>query len=301
MRRIVPLIMLSCGIPLSVHSQWDDLSRAELGTILHVQFISPSSGWLVNLSDSLQGLLRTTDGGETWTRILSHPPGPFAWIDGFGFLDDSLGYAAALNGMRFRTTNGGRTWDTSGTGGMNTNIKIFTPVLAYSGGGDRILKSTDILKSWSVVSHIPQATMFSNTNKIVYLNKDTMIACGGAPSMLGNEWTGTIECYRSTNGGMSWYFDYVDTLIEAYAAAFGDERIGYAFTGLYEVPNFEPHTRTLKTSNGGESWFEIPAAIDSGAMQDVVDAYFKSSEQGFVCGTAPLGERWGLMWLKARI
>lgn len=281
----LPLILILCGmLPSSLQSQWDDLSNVEFGTILQIQFISPSDGWLLNLSDSSQGLLRTTDGGDTWAKILDHPPGAFAWIAGFGFLNDSIGYAVALNGMRFRTTNGGSTWDTSSTGGMNTNIKIFTPDLAYSGGGDRILKSTDTLRTWFLASHIPQASIFSGTNKLVYLNKDTIIACGGAPSMLGKEWTGTIECYRSTNGGLSWAFPHVDTLIESTAAAFSDDQVGYAFTGIHHVPNFEPHTRTLKTSNGGESWFEIPAVIDSGAMQNVLDVYFKNRDHGFVCG-----------------
>ncbi|MBX2992690.1 MAG: hypothetical protein KF749_16165 [Bacteroidetes bacterium] len=54
-----------------------------------------------------QGLLRTTDGGMTWTRILDHQPGTFNWIYSFDFLDDSIGFAASVRGQKcFRTLNG---------------------------------------------------------------------------------------------------------------------------------------------------------------------------------------------------
>jgi photosystem II stability/assembly factor-like uncharacterized protein len=285
--RLLSILLLSIGFQSPLSAQWQNLSNPDLGNIIYCKFISPQSGWIVNLSNTPpQGLLRTTDGGETWTHILSHPPGTFNWIHGFDFLNDSLGFAVAVRGRDcFRTLNGGATWDSVGCPGIvysRPYIGILSASLVYHGGGIAFSRSMDTLRTWQIISTLPQATIEEPFFRFHFLSQDTIVACGGVPTLLIGEWTGTIEIYRSTNGGLSWAFPYVDTLAISYASAFAGKRIGYAFSDLSNsIP--DPHYKTHKTTDGGSTWFQIPATLDSGYMQ-VTDAYFKNPNEGFVCG-----------------
>lgn len=285
--RLLLFVFLTSAVPSIIRAQWQDLSDPSLGDIIYCKFISQGYGWISTLGGAMEGLLRTTDGGESWMRILNHPPGTFNWIFGFDLLNDSVGYAVSLRGVKcFRTINGGQAWDTVGCG-MNPefeypNIKIFSVDLAYYGGGTSFNRSVDSLRTWQVISTIPQAHLFSAARRFIYLSQDTIVACGGDPTFLGGEWTGTIECYKSTDGGLSWGFPFVDTLALTYAVSFGNNTVGYAFSDLSDsFP--DPHYKTHKTTDGGSTWFQIPARLDSGYMQ-VTDAYFKNPNEGFVCG-----------------
>ncbi len=53
-------------------------------------------------------ILKTTDGGETWTIKLFDDSHGF--IDLF-FLDQNNGWICGSNGATYKTTNGGNTWD----------------------------------------------------------------------------------------------------------------------------------------------------------------------------------------------
>lgn len=285
--RLLLFATLSFATLSQSDAQWQNLSNPSLGDIIYCKFISPQNGWIVNLSNtSSQGLLRTTDGGGTWTLILNHPPGTFNWIFGFDFLNDSLGFAVAVRGRDcFRTLNGGATWDSVGCPGIvysRPYTGILSTNLAYHGGGITFSRSVDTLRTWQIISTLPQATIDTPSFRLHFLSQDTIVACGGAPTLLIGEWTGTIEIYKSTNGGLSWGFPYVDTLAISYASAFTGNRIGYAFSDLSDsIP--DPHYKTHKTTDGGSTWFQIPASLDSGYMQ-VTDAYFKNPNEGFVCG-----------------
>ena len=284
---LLSFTLLSSAILPPIDAQWQNLSDPNLGNIIYCKFISPTNGWIVNLSNtSPQGLLHTTNGGETWTCILNHPPGIFNWINGFDFANASLGYSTALRGRHcFRTLDGGGTWDSVGCPAVvydRPYIGILSPSRAYYGGGVAFSRSIDTLKTWQIISILPQATIEEPSFRFHFLSEDTIVACGGVPTLLIGEWTGTIECYKSADGGMTWGFPYVDTLAISYASAFTRNRIGYAFSDLADTI-LDPHYKTHKTTDGGSTWFQIPARVDSGYMQ-VTDAYFKNPDEGFVCG-----------------
>jgi len=295
MKKYLIVVELLCFLRLSLVAQWQDLSNPSLGDILYCQFISPENGWIINLGDPpLAGLLRTTDGGITWTKILNHPPGTFNWIVGSDFRNDSIGYVVSLRGTNcFRTLTGGRIWDTAGCGNADLvdiipTIKIFSLTLSYCGGGTAFSRSVDSMKTWRTISRIPNARLFSGATKLAFLSENDIVSCGGIESELTGEWTGMIECYRSTDGGTTWGSPFVDTLQVPYAMAFGNTMIGYTFTGItHDEFDFDVHYRTHKTTDGGATWFQIPARLDSGEMIYIEDAYFKSPLEGFVCnGTA---------------
>jgi hypothetical protein len=127
-----------------------------------------------------------------------------------------------------------------------------------------------------------------------------MIACGGSGAPLITEWTGTIECNRTTNTGLSWQLTYFDTMTNCQALAFANKRIGYAFTELHSVPGVYPHEVNLKTTDGGGTWFPIPAHIPAGSF-GVSGAYFQNSNVGFLSGhgiakTTDAGITWNVVF-----
>lgn len=276
-------------------AQWTNITNPQLGNITNIKFISPTNGWLINLSNTPpQGLLRTTDGGLIWVKILDHPPGIFNWLVDFDFYDDSLGYALSL-GKYFRTTTGGRMWDTL-HGGSNPNSRIFSPSLAFS-GGSYLYKSTDSLHTWSLVSIVPDYGSYPSDHRLAFLSPTSLIACGGSSALLLEEWTGTIECNRSTDSGLTWQLTYIDTMINAQAVAFANNDIGYVFTTLHSSPGIDPHEVNLKTTDGGASWFSIPAHIPAGSF-GIIEAYFQNPDVGFVSGNGGLARTTdaGITW-----
>lgn len=306
---------LICGIKVllffscTATAQWQDLSNPQLGDFFGCKFISAQNGWVSAVGGTQEGLLKTTDGGMTWSKILDHQPGTFNWIYSFDFLDDSVGYAASVRGQKcFRTFNGGRTWDTVNCAGNGGNafggmgsIRIRSLGLAFAGEGVEFFRSTDSLRTWQTISYLPQGGVFAPGFRFIFFCSDTIIAYGGTETLLGSEWTGTIECYKSTDGGFTWGFPFVDTLAIPYAGSFGSNRIGYTFTGIWHEPSpLDIHYKTHKTTDGGATWFQIPARLDSNGML-VRDAYFKNTMEGFVSGNALAHTSdGGITWMRIR-
>ncbi len=93
-------------------------------------------------------ILRTEDGGASWTRVYEGP----RRISDFSFLSDNLGYAAGVGGLLLKTTDGGRSWREAG----QTPLKAIVNALAFVsescglivGAGGTAHITTDGGKSW---------------------------------------------------------------------------------------------------------------------------------------------------------
>lgn len=79
-------------------------------------------------------ILKTTDGGLTWNDKLFSSTGYF--VQGIGFLNDTLGWAGGTSLKPKVTTNGGETWDTVTIGNsLNRFRKINDSLVFVSGAG----------------------------------------------------------------------------------------------------------------------------------------------------------------------
>lgn len=79
-------------------------------------------------------ILKTTDGGKTWNEKLFSETGYF--VQGIGFLNDSVGFAGGTSLKPKMTTNGGETWDTISIGNsLNRFRKINDSLMYVSGSG----------------------------------------------------------------------------------------------------------------------------------------------------------------------
>ncbi len=77
-------------------------------------------------------ILKTTDGGYTWKDKLFSETGYF--VQGIGFLNDTVGFAGGTSLKPKITTNGGESWDTVTIGNSLNRFRTVNDTLMYVGG-----------------------------------------------------------------------------------------------------------------------------------------------------------------------
>lgn len=108
-----------------------------------IQFLNESIGF-VSLENFNQGaILKTTDGGKTWTRLRINDPQGNANLEGVGFVDENLGWVGGWGDANFEggfsseTKDGGQNWQDANHIGQFINRFRFigNPVtVGYSSG-----------------------------------------------------------------------------------------------------------------------------------------------------------------------
>ena len=94
-------------------------------------------------------ILRTADGGETWTTVHQGTKR----ISDFSFVDANLGYAGLVGGGLLRTMDGGRTWVAAGKTPLSAIVNAVAFFSARCGvvvgSGGTAYVTTDGAASWS--------------------------------------------------------------------------------------------------------------------------------------------------------
>jgi hypothetical protein len=87
-------------------------------------------------------ILKTVDGGQTWTRVKAEDPQGNANLEGIGFLDENTGWVGGWGSTDFRkgfssaTSDGGQTWkDANEIGRFINRFRFFRDIsLGYASG-----------------------------------------------------------------------------------------------------------------------------------------------------------------------
>jgi len=98
-----------------------------------IAFPSPRVGYIaLESSGSIAGLLKTTDGGATWTEMpfLAAPYHQQA----IGFVTEDVGWIGGWEATTYETRDGGRTWSDARFGRNVNRIRVLGPGLAYAVG-----------------------------------------------------------------------------------------------------------------------------------------------------------------------
>lgn len=94
-----------------------------------VHFVNSTTGWAVG---SAGGVIKTTDGGETWINQQTPAVGPLTDV---AFADTLNGWVVGYDGAIFRTRDGGESWEQQnvGTTGPIGAISAVSPSIAWVG------------------------------------------------------------------------------------------------------------------------------------------------------------------------
>ncbi|MCI0488160.1 MAG: YCF48-related protein [Blastocatellia bacterium] len=221
-------------------------------------------------SEFLGVVVRTTDGGETWTESPVEQPGlKVSRLNSIFFVDPNLGWVVGIDskdaGVILKTTDGGATWAASKIGFKQIPTRVFfhdanagwmvgaNPRLGEDEGGggpSDILSTTDGGATWQSKRRISVSL-----HDIFFLDRMTGWA-GGTDGAI----------YHTTDGGQSWNTQRSEVEPGTMGPSLTPEsRMKFAIRGIRFVDKEhgwasvaeeedDEAGRILATTNGGEVW-----------------------------------------------
>lgn len=209
---------------VSALAQWVEL---ESGTTNDLSDISAPTGGSAIAVGVNATILRTTDGGVTWTPQTGEPGIDYHAVS---FPNPAFGLAAGTSGTILFTNNGGEIWETIETGWMHPYYAAhqLSPQVGAVAGINSVFQpivglTTDGWQNYDfrVFYVMHEDVGYEGTIRDIHLfNADTMVAAVQV-------WDGHGAICRTTNGGSNWETVYW-SLREFYATDFGSDTIGCA-------------------------------------------------------------------------
>jgi len=126
------------------------LPSGDVGTIKDVTFIDDLTAIAVGYDLGLGVVMKTTDGGSSWTNIITDLEGRLDSVSFSNFLD---GIAVGSGGKIYKTSDGGNTWieKSSNTASTLNGVKYFDENRAIAvGTGGIIVGSNDNGETWAI-------------------------------------------------------------------------------------------------------------------------------------------------------
>ncbi|MFN8251855.1 MAG: YCF48-related protein [Ferruginibacter sp.] len=153
-----------------------------------LQFLSDQTGF----GKQYQRVLKTSDGGITWTEILNNPNGA---INSYYFINEARGFAVGDQGFGRMTSDSGKTWQAAGP--LNTwddliAVKFYDDKSGYiTAEGGAIYKTTDGGLSWK-----KNGQSSFNDCPVISFTRDSSVYTGGLyGAILANN---IAECYADS-------------------------------------------------------------------------------------------------------
>ncbi len=205
-RNFLCVVILTLSSILSYTSAIAGWKRiAQFETTVYASFFFDENRGFIAL-DGHHGILRTSDGGETWINCTT--PNPFAY-QGFCtdiFMTDSLhGWAGIENGNQFGvgghglwyTTDGGVTWlEQLGVQGQPTSVYETPAAVIF---GDRFSVNNLSINTSKGIGNFSRVT----TEKINGIN--FVDQRHGVASAMTDPHLGYVAALWTSDGGLSWY------------------------------------------------------------------------------------------------
>ena len=246
-----------------------DTSVAMPYDFVAIDFVDAARGWIVGVDEgnNVSTILRTEDGGATWTQLVEVVGDTLYDVD---FADEREGWAAGIEGVVYRTSDGGATWAAVPAAALEARRTTpFKRVRAETGPALLELSET-------VVS-------------IVFLDETTGLAAGDTP---GDDIDARRRLLlRTSDGGRTWTDVPAagpETDVAINDLAFASASDGWAAGG--NVVTREEDV-LLHTADGGRTWERRRA----GSAQFHRAVHFADPMTGWVVGLTidPVDETFG--------
>ncbi|MFH1195794.1 MAG: YCF48-related protein [bacterium] len=255
MKRFLLFILLCMSI---INAQtWEKLSPYPgANQVIDIYFYNSDLGFVGAANGSI---LRTSDGGATWTEIYC---GHLDGVHSVYFTNETTGYACGYHKMILKTTDGGLTWsDLAYSADVFKGYESIVFSDANTGwvAGDEgvVLKTTNAGVTWTAVT-----SPFSGTiQKLLYLGSNKLIAVGN----VSNNW-------KSTDGGVTW---------TAKSNGLGVSRWGLDASTSDNNTIFVAATSgwITKSTDAGETWTASQTGVTTEHLYSV---FFTSSLIGYI-------------------
>ena len=228
---------------------WEPVSYKQDLTLYSVYFVTPDIGWASGEGGTI---IKTTDGGTTWTPQLGGDPQNAAReITDLRFVDQHTGFAVQVTGVGdhalLRTTDG-ENWEATGTVGQHRGDYIFTSsTVGFQSAKNTIFATQDAGRTWKPVMSCQMSvqvdgltkTAACEMNSFHFPTPDVGYAMGGSPVK-------GVFIAKTVNGGASWDLSMV--LPDQWG------REGHLFFTDADHGVMCVEAKFFTTSDGGKTW-----------------------------------------------
>jgi photosystem II stability/assembly factor-like uncharacterized protein len=249
---------------------WRVRARPADDTLRDVFFNDGATGWLVcersiyalaRAEEARSYLLRTTDGGASWSRVEVTADDPGVLLARVVFADAERGWAFGEMGALYSTRDGGRTWERrrSPTRRLLLGAALVGAERAwFVGAGGHVVSTDDGGARWRLFS--PPAEPGPRLSAVSFADARHGWAVGQRGAVLATD-----------NGGQSWRAQASGTDADLTDVRFHDAREGWAVGAAGTV---------LRTTDGGASWQTVP----SGTRHNLERLAFAGRARGWAVG-----------------
>jgi photosystem II stability/assembly factor-like uncharacterized protein len=275
-----------------------------------LQFYSASSGYGLGLSSNPKALLKTDNGGSSWSLVPTT----------FRYTPDSVSFSSARDGWALETTqyppavlrleatdSGGKTWETlEKTKVSPTEIIPDHPYLRRFSSQEGLYQQTDFPfvnfsftnDGGKIRTAAPPKTAEPGTEEESWTSlqdgflTESLPSAGTSPSR--------IKFYETDNSGKTWTLSHEFSNVWSQGLSFANGQDGWILAQSHPLTT-PGQWVMLKTVNGGKTWTSHSVQGNFEPMGNSVDMQFVNATDGWILGqkglyrTADGGSQWTLL------
>ncbi|MEB2329837.1 MAG: T9SS type A sorting domain-containing protein [Ignavibacteriaceae bacterium] len=231
------------------NAQWVEQTSGVTITLYSVSAVDDNVAWVAGAGGAV---LRTTDGGATWTNVTGAPiPVSLDLYNIYGVdANTALVTGSGSTAFVYRTTDGGNTWTEvfSQPGGFLNVIKMLD-------ANNGFMEGDPVGGRWSLFKTNDGGATWDSTG--MYLAQN-----GGEAGWNNSGFVSGTNVYFGTSGGRVYFSSTSGTNFTAQST--GNEVNSYSVWFNDANNGLAGGTGLVKTTNGGASWAPLPAPGTAG-------------------------------------